>query len=66
MSESNEPTIKELVQACKEKLDNNTLEAIGEETNFDEALGLAVSALMDAGVDDPFDLLIGKGIVIPQ
>jgi hypothetical protein len=66
MPKNKEPTTVELVQACTGKLDDNTLEAIAEETNFDEALGLAVSALLDAGVDDPFGFLIGKGIVIPQ
>lgn len=66
MPNDKEPTIADLVQACSGKLDDNTLQAISEEASIDDALGLAVSALMDAGVDDPFGFLIGKGIIIPQ
>lgn len=58
-----EPTTAELVQACKERLDAEALEIIGEYDDIDLALGLAFAALIEAGVDDPEIFLIEKGIL---
>lgn len=61
-SKEKEPTTQELVEACKEVLDEETCAEL-EAMEFDEALGFAFTCLIEAGIDDPEEFLIEKGIL---
>ncbi len=57
-----EPTIQELVDACRGVLDEETCDEIAEQENFEDALGLAFTALEEAG-ENPEEFLKEKGIL---
>lgn len=58
-----ESTVAELVEACKEALDEEMLVAIQEIEDFGEALDFTFTCLIEAGVEDPEAFLIEKGIL---
>lgn len=66
MSESpenlKEATPKEVADACEEVLDEETCGEIAAQKNLEDALGLAFTALGDAG-EDPETYLKEKGIL---
>lgn len=57
-----EPTSQELAETCKEVLDEETC-AESEAMEFEEALGFAFTCLIEAGIEDPEEFLIEKGIL---
>jgi hypothetical protein len=61
-TESQEPTIDELVEAVSELLSKEQLDEL-KEWNVETALGLAFSFLIDVGIDDPEQFLIEKRIL---
>lgn len=61
-NEVTEPTSTELANACRTVLDEESIVAIEEVTDPDDALGLTIGLLTDAGVDDPNQFLIDGGL----
>jgi len=57
-----EPTSRELMEACKEVLDEKTCAEL-ESMEFEEALGFVFTCLMEAGINDPEEFLTEKGIL---
>lgn len=62
-AQEGDPSIVELVEACREVLDDDACAAILEEPDYSAALDLAFSALFNAGIEDPENFLIQKGIL---
>lgn len=60
--ESKEPTVYDLVEACREKLTEEQLEELSQ-MEFEEALGLVFSYLIESGVEDPDAYLKEKRIL---
>lgn len=60
--ETTEPTTIELTEACAEKLSPEACNAIAAMLDIGDAIGLAFSCLIEAGVDDPEKFLVDKGI----
>ena len=58
-----EPTVANLVEACRELLDEESITALQEIADYDEASGLAFTLLIEAGVDDPEEFLRDKGLI---
>lgn len=58
-----EPTIANLAEACRELLDKESLEALAECIDFDEAIGLALTMLIENGIDDPEQFLREMGLI---
>lgn len=59
----NEPTVANLTEACRELLDKESLEALAECADFDEAMGLAFTMLIENGIDDPEQFLREMGLI---
>ncbi|MDO8649815.1 MAG: hypothetical protein Q7K33_00665 [Candidatus Berkelbacteria bacterium] len=62
-SSEDEPTPAELIDACREVLDGDSLEALNECEDFEEAMGLVFTMLIEAGVEDPEQFLREKGLI---
>lgn len=58
-----EPTVQELAEVCAEVLDEVTCAEIAAMDDLEEAIGYAFAVLIEAGVDDPEQFLIEKGIL---
>ncbi len=57
-----EATVAEIADACREVLDEEICDEIAEQDNPDDALGLAFTALCEAG-EDPEEYLKEKGVL---
>jgi len=57
------PSPQEIADACKEVLNPETCAAIADQENTEDALGIAFTALDEAGVEDSEGFLRGKGIL---
>lgn len=57
-----EPTSQELAEACREVLDEEICIEIAA-MEFEEALEFIFTCLIEAGIDDPEEFLIEKGIL---
>ena len=60
-AEKGEPTIEELVEICSGILDKDVLAGL-EGLEFDDAIGYAYAALIEAG-EDPDQVLTEKGFL---
>jgi hypothetical protein len=61
--EPTEPTVAQLVEACRGILSEEALVDLAEIESFDDALGFAFTALIESGVEDPETFLKEKGIL---
>lgn len=61
-SKEKEPTSQELAETCRNVLEGEICEEF-ERMEFVEALEYAFTCLIEAGVDDPEEFLIEKGIL---
>ena len=59
-------TSAQIAEACRDKLDAATCEAIAAETDSNEALGQAFTALIASGIDNPAALFVEKGLMQPE
>jgi hypothetical protein len=64
--EEREPTSQELAEVCAEVLDEETCAEIAAMSDLEEAISYAFAVLIEAGVDDPEQFLIEKGILQQQ
>ena len=58
-----EPTIEDLYNAVKEKVGEDRADDILAFDNMPDALGYAFTLLSEAGIKDPEEFLISKGIL---
>ena len=61
--EVTKPTSIEVAEACTEKLSPEECDGIAAIEDIGEALGLAFTCLIEAGVDDPEEFLTDKGVL---
>lgn len=57
-----EPTPADIADACRDVLEPDVCDEIAEQEDFETALGLAFSALLEIG-EDPDEVLKRKGIL---
>jgi hypothetical protein len=58
-----EPTVTELVEACRGVLPEESLADLARIGSIDDALGFAFTALIEAGIEEPETFLKEKGIL---
>ena len=61
--EQDEPTIAEIVEACREELDEDALVGFEGLEDIGDVVGYAIGALFEAGIENPEDFLREKGIL---
>ncbi len=57
-----EPTIIEIADSCRDILDSETCDEIAAQESTEDALGLAFTALIEAG-EDPEEFLKNKNLL---